>query len=221
MGLIDCSIDDSTTSVPMSTPTNAGRNDGLLDNIEALLDSKFTKLENELSALKSSLDLFNGTLMSRNDRVNKLEAAARASEVEIIEEINDRNRRAINIVMFNLEEADTTTDKIAVTEILRKIETEDVLGTFSVKRLGRRIPNKPRPTCVTFSSATIPIQILKKKSKYDGLVKISQDSTLKQRNHLNSLRNELRELNNPNKTIRYRNGIPRIVTRDQPSSKND
>ena len=57
--------------------------------------------------------------------------------------------------------------------------------------------------------------ILRNKSRYQGPVKISRDLTLIQRKHFKNLRQQLgilKEAGETDKTIRYFNGVPKIVS---------
>ena len=101
-----------------------------------------------------------------------------------------------------------------------KLFVAETIDNFSIKRLGRKNSSKPRPLCITFNSPSIPIKILKNKHKYSGSARISNDSTVKQRAFLNDLRVKLRDMNDQNKTIRYVNGIPKIVMINRQQSKN-
>lgn len=59
------------------------------------------------------------------------------------------------------------------------------------------------------------LSILKNKMRYSGPVKIGQDQTPKQRRHLRELQSTLkllRDAGDNDKTIRYKSGVPRIVT---------
>lgn len=98
-------------------------------------------------------------------------------------------------------------------EILKVIQPND-FSHVRVARLGGRHTRGPRPLRVTLSSKQEAVSILKSKIKYKGPVKIFQDQTPKQRKYLNNLKTKLKELHDSgvtNKTIRFFNGVPKIV----------
>lgn len=127
-------------------------------------------MENELQVFQSNLEVVNNTLAEITNRVSKLENAATNGDDSIIQEINDRNRRANNLILFNMEEADFSSDSKAVGNILRKVLTDEASDNevhYTLKRLGNRNPNKPRPLCVTLNSPNISRKILMNKNKYN------------------------------------------------------
>lgn len=134
--LLDCNEQAATAS--QSSPISGRSNDELLDAINELLDSKFVRLENELKVLQSSLERLNDSLSNVNGRVDKLESTINSLDDKIIEEINERNRRSHNIILFNLMEADGTTDNSSIETVLQKIDSHLASSNFTVKRFGKK-----------------------------------------------------------------------------------
>lgn len=180
-----------------------------------MFDARFNKLESELQVFHFSLEHFNSTITSINNRVNKLEESVKNLElnleVSISEETAERNKRSCNLTICNLEESDSTTDLVSVKNILECIEPESASGRITQHRLGRNpSDSKPRAIRVSFASRDISLAVTKNKFKYKGPARIALDQTFKQRSFLNSLRVGLREMNDPSKSIRYVNGVPKI-----------
>lgn len=85
-------------------------------------------------------------------------------------------------------------------------------------RLGRYIPNKPRPIKVCFNNNETPKLLLRNKTKLPENIKIYSDQTPSQKLYLDSLKTELyRRIGNgeTNIVIKYIKGVPKIVKNDQ------
>lgn len=142
---------------------------------------------------------------------------------DIIEELADREARANNLIFYNLEEPNQDQKNIdLVRDIVRKIQpgTE---GSVKCLRLGKKRDGHLRPLRVSFTSRELTLSILRNKRRYSGPVRIYQDQTPRQRMHLAELRESLKNMINAgekNKTIRYVNGVPKIVTATNSHSKN-
>jgi len=85
-----------------------------------------------------------------------------------------------------------------------------------VTRLGGWRTKHARPLRVTLPSREDAISILRNKNRYVGPIRIHQDQTIKQRKFLNDLRGRLKEYHEAGdvgKTIRFFDGVPKIVDR--------
>lgn len=219
---IDCNELTSyaaSTASPSSSANDTNKH--LFTRINDLLETKFTKLEGELQVLHSSIELLDTTLNSINSkvrnlqlRVNKLEKTQEENNLEsnIIEELNERTLRAKNLIVYNVKESDVSTDLSTIKEVLNSIQPDAGAAEIYVRRVGRNVSaDKPRPICVSFPNSEMPLSILRNKNKRWGHFKIAQDLTAKQRAQLSSLREELQNMNDSSKTIRYIWGVPKIV----------
>ena len=151
---------------------------------------------------------------------------------EIMAELKDRQARAGNLIIHGLPESPSfspdisrSEDLVAVKSILNQIRPSDYVD-ITLLRLGKRRSSAPRPLCVGLKSPDVVISVLRRKSRYVGPCKITDDRTRTQRQALDQLRGRLKELHERgemNWTIRYNHGVPSIVatnrTRD-PASKN-
>lgn len=111
-------------------------------------------------------------------------------EEELIEEIQERERRAANVISLNVEEKRSQDNaqeikdhdlRLAHTE-LRKIILNKI-SILKTSRIGKYSDNKIRPLIVTLNSKQEDLNILRSKHKYSETVKVFQDRTHKQRSH--------------------------------------
>ncbi|KAK2575281.1 hypothetical protein KPH14_008133 [Odynerus spinipes] len=154
---------------------------------------------------------------------------------DVISELADRDRRSRNIMIFNLEETSSETssatnsnaaagdnfaanvalDKQLVDSILKQISpTGEVIKINHLSRVGSTQRGRPRPAKVVLDSRAEVMEVLKNTGRYKGPARITEDCTAKQRAYLRSLRTELNHLHETgdvHKTIRFVNGVPRIV----------
>lgn len=169
------------------------------------------RLENEINSLK------NARAGRSNDSGN---LSGDDNVVNIIDELQDRQARESNVIIFNLSESNNPnhldrkkeeTEK--VTKILNSIDNTVNVTNLQLTRLGKFTHEKKRPIKVTLFSKADVLKILKNKKKTDSTIKIQADLTLMQRQYLVELRSKLSDLNKSgaNKTIRYIRGKPQIV----------
>lgn len=140
---------------------------------------------------------------------------------EIISEIIERQKRASNIIIANLNESshfssDSDSDLSVVKTILRDINID--VDDIKVSRLGRSNQQRPRLLKVMLKNQADAITVLKSKMNVKmPNIKIFQDQTKKQIQYFKDIKNELQRLidNGDNtKTIRYINNKPTIVRKN-------
>lgn len=181
------------------------------------LSSKVESLENELKEIKTFL------------RDNQLPAGSHSTVTSVnntedfIAELHDRQKRAQNLIIFNIPESSKQSinerridDETKVNEILQVFENLDVeLSNLKVFRLGSRSPERNRPIKICLSDAADVLKVLKNKNRLaDRRIRIYSDMTPMQRESLKKLQNELRQLKDngdDTKVIRYINNVPKIV----------
>lgn len=144
-------------------------------------------------------------------------------------EVMDRERRSCNLIMYELEEIgdgvaarDSGNDLDKAKAILQSIYPSSG-NILSVERIGRKRQNHPRLLKLRLPSKFDALNVLRNKSRYRGPVAVRQDLIEKQRDYLKDLKIRLAELHSSGmkkKTIRYVNGIPRIVDGISSGSKN-
>ncbi|CAI6350731.1 unnamed protein product [Macrosiphum euphorbiae] len=144
----------------------------------------------------------------------------------IINEINERNRRAANLICYNVIESDSnqSDDRIAhdrehINNFLATIaeSTNSVPVPIKVIRIGRYQSNKPRPLIITFGSVSDAFNIMKNKTKLLSrypMISLSSDRTQYQRDHMKKLREELASRISKGEidlTIKFIRGVPTII----------
>lgn len=147
---------------------------------------------------------------------------------EIIEEINERNKRQRNVVIFGVtepnqnlsNEARENSDKAEVSDILHTVLPE--LNTNNIKpiRLGRFITEKIRPIKIRLDNEVDVIKVIRhsntlKNSRFNNKVFISVDRTPRQLEYFKKIKDELNRRKNAgenNIKIKYVNGIPKIIS---------
>nr|CAH7750635.1 unnamed protein product [Callosobruchus chinensis] len=145
------------------------------------------------------------------------------------EEFLERFRRSHNIIIFGIPESSNT--DATVSSILNHVDPIANNHRLSISRLGATPQaNRARPVKGCFDTPAVARTVLIKKNQLRGnttydSIKITDDKTPAQLNELSNLRVELRrrtESGEPNLTIKYVRGYPRIVptTEDPHSSKN-
>lgn len=135
---------------------------------------------------------------------------------EIISEMLERQKRANNIMIANLNEPNSNTEDLtSVKSLLKEINVD--VDDIKVTRIGK--PNKQRPRLlkVILKNPEDAITVLKSKRNIkETNIKIFQDQTKRQIQYYKDIKNELQRLidNGDNtKTIRYINNKPTIVTK--------
>lgn len=208
-----------TTTSPPSTDT--------LEQISEMIRAEFAIMKEEWRRLyKADIERINAEVLKIGNRVNELENNLRGSGSEspvvledVLEEIQERERRARNLILFDMEETAVldmmggeTADKSRVKETFLTIAPG--VEIIKTQRIGKSRAGHVRPLIVTLSNRYEAVTILKNKYKYKGHAKIKQDLTKQQREYLRNLRARLvtmQEAGINDKTIRYINGVPRIV----------
>lgn len=187
--------------------------------------NKCTSASSEVSELKQLiLDL-----KSEIDNLKKSAAFNNANQLTpeaVITEVAERQRRASNVIVFNLEESDADTapvraaaDKEQITKIIRKLPSVSS-DSIQIFRLGRAEAGKIRPLKVILRTPADALEILRNKNKLktnNQNINFKSDETQMQRNYLAQLRSELQERQQRGEngiTIKYVHGVPKIVTKN-------
>ncbi|KAK5644971.1 hypothetical protein RI129_006271 [Pyrocoelia pectoralis] len=165
-----------------------------------------TTLQSEISELKLKL------------QSPQLDNISPGVTEELINEITERQRRASNVIIFNVKESDDDTN--VINEI---VNTVGGIDTTKLRffRLGKPTQNKNRPVKILFNGELDAKNVLRNKPKILNKFRdyrIASDQTPSQRNYINELRRTLlsrQEKGETNITIKYIHGIPKIVSTDQ------
>lgn len=236
---VDCTSVDDNPLVKLSNQLS-----GLIESVSKLATKdEVNSLSNGIDKLRESIETRLASVEARVDdlevKLNSLQAGENAPAHcldDVISEISDRNRRALNVIVYKLPEsrskdlnARINHDKGQLAELGQAIGIAyNNFDNIKLFRIGRPNKNNVRPLKIIFGSAVEVNSFLDKFSKAGlkdtdnkfSLVTVSRDRTVHERKYLNSLRAKLNDrikLGERDLTIRYRNGIPSIVS----LSKND
>lgn len=248
--LIDCNANPSSTA-PFVVARGHASSLNVSPQDDNYIRSEFRRLSELITDqicdlkvdYKTEIESLHKVISSLLVRINDLESKISADSPsdnnvilmeDTIAEIEDRRKRAKNLMIFNVDEnveersssravdGDKHEDLVRVSNVFSDVIADDN-DIVHVRRIGRRIAGKMRPICVTLRSEDIVLNILKNKHSFPSNVNISRDQTEQQRNYLRKLRKDLSEANDPGLTIRFVNGKP-TITRSSVSShqsKND
>lgn len=185
------------------------------DDVKAIHD-KFDQLEPRIERLEQRVSDIEGRVEVKLADCNSFE--------ETLMEINDRNKRQCNVIIHGIAESSHSSmeakrkhDKQQLKQILSEVYPEANFETLKFFRLGVIKKNNSRPLKVIFPNAD-QTRIFSKRfsDKYSdggGGLSMSRDRTIKERNHLQKLREELEARTKGGEddlTIRYINGVPTI-----------
>lgn len=232
-GRTDClGADQHPTSLLLS---QMGEILNKLDGLSSL-PADISTIKNDIAAINSAISTLEPRISDVEKRVELIEQEVntlRASKPEsntietVLEETADRTRRAHNVLLHGVPESNS---KIAAS----RIKHDNDLATnmiemflqsagphpFKTLRLGGVSSKKPRPLKIIFEKVADVADLIKNFSKEVlsqslANVNISRDRTPIERKFLNDLRAELKkrvDAGERSLTIRYRNGVPRIVS---------
>ena len=223
----------SLSSLPTADEIKGIIKDQFRTELAAFRSEVLSVLKTELSDMRSEIKLLSDRVKALEDKPSiPSEQLPSSSTDDVINELNDRELRSRNILIFDLPEQNETSlvrarsaDAEGALAILREISPL-VTQTPTTYRLGKLGSLPCRPLCVRLDSAATVKSILQNKHRYKGPSKISDDKTRQQRETLSQLRTKLRnlhELGETHMTIRYIRGMPKIVSgrpRLNPMQKN-
>lgn len=188
-----------------------------LKSIIVQLNKKFEDLERSIQA--------NNASNSANNSFN-------FNMEEVIQEINDRNDRKCNLIIYGLPEASNLNNGDNGSQNSLTAQVEDITRFLAPAidssnfvdgpiRLGRYDPSKPnpRPIKVKLSSEKVLISVLRNAKNLRGSrlghVKISNDRTPKQMEYYRKLKavlDDRKTKGENNIEIKYIRGVPKIVS---------
>lgn len=141
----------------------------------------------------------------------------------VITEVNERNKRANNIIISNLQESDNSTEEERYTADLSKVKSlicndgvarqTDVLKCF---RIGKAYGDRAHPIKVVLSSAEVSKTVTSKYRSTNGIY-VNRDLTKLQQEKAYNVRMEFKNrLSNgeSNIKLRYFDGIPKMVEKN-------
>jgi hypothetical protein len=177
----------------------------------SMATAKLSSQEKEISLLTQQLESFARTPASTNT----------LQVCDTLAEMTERSERSKNAKMFNVPEInknDSTSnymseEKKQIDKILDSSDLPITQGILRVQRIGQRQENKTRPIKIVFENSDDAKNVIFGKKKFPPNIKIKQDYTIMQRNHLRELWNEVTRKKNgeANIFVKLINGTPKIV----------
>lgn len=181
------------------------------------MQSQIVELNNKLEDIKNI----------RND--NNMNINIPSNDVlsnELIQELHERQIRASNLIMLNINEPKKDNQKDRSEEDImhvKQVITSTGVSVDDVKvyRLGKFTEGKTRPIKVMLPNANLALSILKNRIKVKNVL-IFSDKTKLQQNYYKQVKERLKEINENggNKTIKYINNVPTIVDKKSSDTKN-
>lgn len=184
-------------------------------------EEKVANVEIDIAAVRTEVS-------ANTTKLNKLENNANTSLDEAVAEVNDRASRLKNVLLHKVPESKKSSpsemkedDRKMLVTMFDALDFKPDSMTFY--RLGQKTSRKIRPLKVVFGSQVEAALLLKKFSRdaFDDVdpslseVSISRDRTPNERATLDSLRQEMGQrtaAGETNLTIKYFNGVPKIIT---------
>jgi len=187
--------------------------------------NRFDDLSNQIKKISDNDNvLLNNKISHLELKVQNLEQNASSipntTHFDIINEIVDRQSRSNNIILFNLPEPTNVPETKPDIEQLKLIFNEMELNIEPIKffQLGN-LSTRIRPLKITFNNTKNVFNILRVQPKVRSSsefkeIRFSSDRTIKQREQMSKLRQELETRHNngeQNIIIKYIKGNPAII----------
>lgn len=242
----DCGRSDCVPTLSASGPTDvmdAIRNltaavVNLTDKVDDIKKNDLAEINRNMKAVNSRLEMIENRISESEKRIESLEVKMEALETsepsvptcpeDIIGEIEDRSKRARNIIIHNLPESTSrdiqtriSSDKDKLENLFQSVNFETDMNTVKLHRIGKASKDKSRPMKVILNSPSeanscmeLFTPALKGTDPSLSALGVTRDKTIRERQYLNKLRDELDKRTHngeENLTIKYRNGIPVIM----------
>lgn len=213
--------------------------ESLADSFAAKFDRFKTSIEGNVASIRDEVGKIakqNNTLTDKctrlNNRIASVEEKLKShpdlsvSTEDIIAELAERKKRQSNVIAMNVAESIKVDGQDRLeedrTKVLAALPPSLASNTmnFRIRRLGRPLAGRTRPLLIATPSPDDALTILKWKSTAEAegpQITFKSDLTQAQQQHLKNLRAELDALikgGDLTKTIKYINGIPKIVTKN-------
>lgn len=195
-------------------------NNGLL-NVSKLIGT-VEELKSEVEELKSELEKLKAASTSSNKEPDYSSGgiSQQVNSEEVIREMTERQKRAHNLMIFNMPEGGEDLDEVEVKRLLNII-TQKTITIQNMSRVGKKNKNGFRALRVSLSSQHEVFEVMKNKSKLQdakvNTIFINTDLTSSQRIQISKVKDELRERTTKGETdlyIKYINGLPRILSKN-------
>ena len=200
-----------SNSLPSANPVTINDIQNLKNDMLTSIKQEFSNLANCIQALESrighlenSFDSFRTIQSKQQAEINEIKLSLsnlQLSKSEILDEVEDRERRRNNIVLFGLPESGGETaeerkekEKESLREVLNALNCRDV-EVKSSHRLGKVVDGKPRPIKAVLGAREDGVEVLKKARSLREIEKfkrvfISNDRTKFQQSEWSKVRKE-------------------------------
>lgn len=174
------------------------------------------QLKNDVEILKNEIVI----LKEEKEGHGQASTQINFNSETLVTEIEERKRRAKNLIVYNIKESNKTNSADRLEEekniVIKAISDICDINTTNIKlgRIGKYAADKTRPLKVTLTTEDDVIKVLKNKNKTDSNIKFASDKTKMQQKFLHEVITKLNDLKSNgilNKTIKYIRGIPTIV----------
>lgn len=235
---VDCTAPDTSTS-----NTLLSKIDDLLSKFSSLATkAELSNINEGIQDIKADLIHLNQKIDSFEPRLLKLEEVVEGLQADrenvktdssfenMFEELNDRKRRACNVIVHGLKESKSTSSSVIrkhdldlVEQIMKEAGLNIRAANTSCFRIGKNAKDKPRPLKICMPSESDAISMFRNfnpRNATDEALKdinLNRDRTLRERQHLFGLRETLKnriETGDSDWTIKYINNIPKIVKKN-------
>lgn len=192
--------------------------DGFKTEILASLNSRLDDIVNKMAKINDRMDAVDQKLAQVELRCVQVEEASEKLFSSVIQEVEDRNRRRLNLIVAGIPEGEGSqgerkaADTEKISSLLGELDNDwDNDSIEHVHRIGNNLSKGPRLIRVTCSEESVKKDILRKAKQLRDLpahsnVYINPDLTLRQRDENKRLRNELKTRRSRGENVLIRNG---------------
>lgn len=191
-----------------------------MDDLKASMKSY---VDDSTKALAESVQEHDKKLVELSTRIGAVESRASGYATngdDILREVEDRQRRSVNVIVYDLKPVDGKSDLDVINGIFDQVP--GLPKAVSVFRFAKG-KGDIKPLKVTFQDKSDALKVLTSKAKIaPHKIYVKNDLTQAQLAHLRELRSELNlraEKGQKNFTIRFVNGSHEIVERKSGKSK--
>lgn len=176
------------------------------------LNSVVTELKNEVLELKTELNILKSERVAIAEPNLELGNHKNLTTEELFSELQERNYRANNLILFNLPENNGQDESTQVRELLLENVTDENIKVISTYRIGKSNTNKARPIRIILSTPQHALNVLRS-YKRNGNLYLNKDLTKYQQNASYLTRTEFRKRKEKGENIilKYVNGVPKIM----------
>lgn len=191
-----------------------------------VLIKEVNELKEQICALKEQLNEYISKSKQNSETPVIPVSTTQNNVTEICEELHERQVRASNVIIMNINESKMENQKARIEEDTMRVKeviesTGIVVENIKIYRLGKYTEERTRPIKVILPDPNIAFTILKNRSKVKNVL-IFSDKTKLQQNYYKQIKNKVNEINQNggNKMIRYINNVPTIVDKFLSRRKN-